>query len=118
MQFIRTGCSRCVLVIGSDVMSRIISPSDEKTYPLFGDGAGAVLLGAGREDQGLLSYSLGSEGDFGELLSIPGGGSREPLTPKVWTRAASTCEWTVERSSSGLCASSATSATTWCGMPN
>ncbi|MFW6169206.1 MAG: beta-ketoacyl-ACP synthase III [Planctomycetota bacterium] len=81
MQFVKTGCSRRALVVGSDVMSRIVDPADKKTYPLFGDGAGAVLLGAGDEAQGFLSYSLGSEGDFGELLSIPGGGSREPLTP-------------------------------------
>ena len=82
MQFVKTGCSHRVLVIGSDVMSRIINPADKKTYPLFGDGAGAVLLGAAKKDQGLLSYSLGSEGDFGELLSVPGGGSRQPLTPE------------------------------------
>lgn len=80
MQFIKTGCCRRVLVVGSDVMSRVINPSDKKTYPLFGDGAGALLLGAGREDAGLLAFSLGSEGDDGELLSIPAGGSREPLT--------------------------------------
>ena len=55
---------------------------DKKTYPLFGDGAGAVLLGAGRDDRGLVSYTLGSEGDDGELLSVPAGGSREPLTPE------------------------------------
>ncbi len=83
MQFIRTGCSRRVLVIGSDVMSRIINPSDRKTYPLFGDGAGAVLLGAAREDRGLLAYTLGSEGDDGALLSVPAGGSREPVTPEA-----------------------------------
>jgi 3-oxoacyl-[acyl-carrier-protein] synthase-3 len=80
MQFVRTGCSRRVLVIGSDVMSRIVNPEDKKTYPLFGDGAGAVLLGSARDDRGLLSYTLGSEGDAGELLSIPAGGSREPMT--------------------------------------
>jgi 3-oxoacyl-[acyl-carrier-protein] synthase-3 len=80
MQFVHSGCSRRVLVIGSDIMSRIINPDDKKTYPLFGDGAGAVLIGPGNEDQGLLSFSLGSEGDDGELLCLPGGGSREPLT--------------------------------------
>lgn len=80
MQAVKTRCSHRVLVIGSDIMSRIINPADKKTYPLFGDGAGAVLLGAGSEDQGFLSFSLGSEGDGGEFLSIPGGGSREPLT--------------------------------------
>lgn len=81
MQFVKTGCSRRVLVVGSDTMSRIINPADKKTYPLFGDGAGAVLVGAGDANQGLLSYSLGAEGDFGALLSVPGGGSRAPLTP-------------------------------------
>jgi 3-oxoacyl-[acyl-carrier-protein] synthase-3 len=80
MQFIKTGCCRRVLVIGGDIMSRIIDPEDKKTFPLFGDGAGAVLIGPSEGDQGFLSYSLGSEGDFGELLSLPGGGSREPLT--------------------------------------
>jgi len=80
MQFVKSGCYRRVLVIGSDVMSRVVNPSDKKTYPLFGDGAGAVLLGAGRDDSGFLAFTLGSEGDNGELLSIPAGGSREPLT--------------------------------------
>lgn len=80
MQFIKTGCCRRVLVIGSDVMSRIIDPKDKKTYPLFGDGAGAVLLGPGGADQGFITYSLGSEGDGGDLLRVPAGGSREPLT--------------------------------------
>jgi 3-oxoacyl-[acyl-carrier-protein] synthase III len=80
MQFIKTGCSRRVLVIGSDAMSRILNPADKKTYPLFGDGAGAVLLGAARDDRGLLAYTLGSEGDDGALLSVPAGGSREPVT--------------------------------------
>jgi len=80
MQFVKSGCNRRVLVIGSDVMSRIINPDDKRTYPLFGDGAGAVLLGPSDEGHGFLSYTLGSEGDMGCLLSIPGGGSREPLT--------------------------------------
>lgn len=80
MQFIKTGCSRRVLVIGSDIMSRIINPRDKRTYPLFGDGAGAVLLGPGSAEQGLIAYSLGSEGDYGDLLKVPAGGSREPLT--------------------------------------
>jgi 3-oxoacyl-[acyl-carrier-protein] synthase-3 len=80
MQFVKTGCSHRVLVVGSDIMSRIVDPGDKKTYPLFGDGAGAVLLGASKSEQGLIAYTLGSEGDAGELLSLPGGGSREPLT--------------------------------------
>ena len=80
MQFIQTGACQRVLVIGADMMSRTVNPEDEKTYPLFGDGAGAVLLGPGEGDTGLLSYSLGADGAGGELLQIPAGGTREPLT--------------------------------------
>ncbi len=80
MQYVRTGCSRCALVVGADLMSRAVNPADVRTYPLFGDGAGAVLLTAASEDCGLLSFTLGAEGDSGGLLCQPGGGSREPLT--------------------------------------
>lgn len=82
MQFVKTGNARRVLVVGTDVMTRTIDPADKKTFPLFGDGAGAVLLGAGNSDQGLIAYSLGSDGSGAGLLHIPGGGSREPLTPE------------------------------------
>ncbi len=81
-QFIKTGACRQVLVIGADTNTRIVNPADPKTYPLFGDGAGAVLLGGGKEDQGLLAYTLGSEGEGADLLAIPAGGSRAPLTPQ------------------------------------
>jgi 3-oxoacyl-[acyl-carrier-protein] synthase-3 len=81
MNFIKTGCSRRALIIGADMMSRAVNPADKHTYPLFGDGAGAVLLGAGGPDQGFLSYTLGSEGDADGLLRQPAGGSREPLCP-------------------------------------
>lgn len=80
MQYVKTGNARRVLVIGSDVMTRTVNPADKRTYPLFGDGAGAVLLGAGDIDQGLVAYTLGADGGSTELLHIPGGGSREPLT--------------------------------------
>jgi 3-oxoacyl-[acyl-carrier-protein] synthase III len=80
MQYVKSGCSRCVLVVGADLMSRAVNPADVRTYPLFGDGAGAVLLTAGDEDQGLLAFTLGAEGDQNGLLCQPGGGTREPLT--------------------------------------
>jgi 3-oxoacyl-[acyl-carrier-protein] synthase-3 len=80
MQYVKTGNAKRVLVVGSDVMTRTVNPADKKTYPLFGDGAGAVLLGTGDSDQGLLAYTLGADGSGVELLHIPGGGSREPLT--------------------------------------
>jgi 3-oxoacyl-[acyl-carrier-protein] synthase III len=80
MQYVKTGCSRCALVVGADLMSRSVNPADARTYPLFGDGGGAVLLTSGEEDQGLLSFTLGAEGDADGMLCQPGGGTREPLT--------------------------------------
>ncbi|MCH5374611.1 MAG: ketoacyl-ACP synthase III, partial [Planctomycetes bacterium] len=80
MQYVKTGCSRRALVVGADLMSRAVNPADSRTYPLFGDGGGAVLLTAGDEDQGLLSFTLGSEGDAEGVLRQPAGGTREPLT--------------------------------------
>lgn len=79
-QFIRTGVMKRVLVVGADLMSRTVHPEDRKTFPLFGDGAGAALLGSASDDHGLLSFALGADGSGADLLCIPGGGSREPLT--------------------------------------
>lgn len=81
-QFIRSGMCRRVLVVGAEVMTRAIDPTDVKTFPLFGDGAAAVLVGAGDPSQGLLTYNLGSDGSGAALLNAPAGGSREPLTPQ------------------------------------
>ena len=84
-QFVRTGVYRRVLVVGAEVMSRTVDPTDLKTVPLFGDGAGAVIVGAGEASQGLLSFNLGSDGSGECLLKIPGGGSREPITGETLT---------------------------------
>jgi 3-oxoacyl-[acyl-carrier-protein] synthase-3 len=79
-QFVKTGCSKRALIVGADIMSQTVNPADKKTFPLFGDGAGAVLLGPGDSEQGLVSYTLGSDGEGADLLCIPAGGSREPIT--------------------------------------
>jgi 3-oxoacyl-[acyl-carrier-protein] synthase III len=80
-QFVATGNSRCALVIGGDCNSRVINPGDQKSFPLFGDGAGAVVLAPGEKDQGLVAYQLGSDGSGGDLLSRPACGSRIPPSP-------------------------------------
>jgi 3-oxoacyl-[acyl-carrier-protein] synthase III len=77
-QFVGNGNSQCALVVGGDCNSRVINPGDQKSFPLFGDGAGAVLLGPGEPDQGLVAYQLGSDGSGGDLLSRPACGSRIP----------------------------------------
>jgi 3-oxoacyl-[acyl-carrier-protein] synthase-3 len=82
-QFIKTGVMKRVLVVGADLMSRTVHPDDRKTFPLFGDGAGAALLGSAGDDHGLLSFTLGADGGGAELLCVPGGGSREPLTSET-----------------------------------
>jgi 3-oxoacyl-[acyl-carrier-protein] synthase III len=82
MQYIATGCSDMALVIGADVNSRVMDPRDKKTYPLFGDGAGAVLLKKGSPEQGMLAYTLGADGSGMELLYRPMGGSRIPFGPE------------------------------------
>jgi 3-oxoacyl-[acyl-carrier-protein] synthase-3 len=81
--YVASGASSMALIIGGDCNSRILNPTDIKTYPLFGDGAGAVVLARGRPDQGLLSFSLGSDGGGGDLLSRPACGSRLPPTAEL-----------------------------------
>jgi 3-oxoacyl-[acyl-carrier-protein] synthase-3 len=75
--------SDLALVIGAECMSRFLDPTDVKTYPLFGDGAGAVLVTRGSPEQGLVSYTLGADGSGGSLLTRKGCGSRLPPSPEV-----------------------------------
>jgi 3-oxoacyl-[acyl-carrier-protein] synthase-3 len=84
--YVASGASDLALIIGGDANSRIVNPNDIKTYPLFGDGAGAVLLTRGRKDQGILAYSLGADGSGGDLLSRPACGSRLPPSAELLDR--------------------------------
>jgi 3-oxoacyl-[acyl-carrier-protein] synthase-3 len=81
--YVCSGASDLALVVGGDANSRILNPHDIKTYPLFGDGAGAVLLARGRPDQGLICYSMGADGSGGDLLSRPACGSRLPPSAEL-----------------------------------
>lgn len=75
---IAAGVARRVLVIGADVFTSLIDPDDRTTVPIFGDGAGAVVLRAGDADEpgALGPFDLHSEGDLAELLWVEAGGSR------------------------------------------
>ncbi|MCD1257866.1 ketoacyl-ACP synthase III [Paenibacillus athensensis] len=78
--FIATGIYKYALVIGADALSTITDYTDRNTCVLFGDGAGAVVIGAVPEGRGFKSFELGADGAGGELLKISGGGSRNPAT--------------------------------------
>ncbi|MBM7854399.1 3-oxoacyl-[acyl-carrier-protein] synthase-3 [Desulfohalotomaculum tongense] len=78
-QFVRTGSARYVLVIGSEVLSRILNWEDRTTCVLFGDGAGAVVMGPVPGEGGVLASYLASEGSGAHLLTLPCSGSRVPF---------------------------------------
>jgi len=82
-QFIQTGALRRVLVIGADTLSRVTDWTDRSTCVLFGDGAGAVLLGPGEPGEGLLSFAMSNNGAAADLLTLPAGGSRLRVTPEA-----------------------------------
>jgi len=71
------------LVIGAETLSRITDWTDRETCVLFGDGAGAVLLQAKDLDGGVLASVLGSDGSGAELLAVPAGGSRMPVSEQT-----------------------------------
>jgi 3-oxoacyl-[acyl-carrier-protein] synthase-3 len=71
-KFIRSGSARNVLVVGAETMSRVVDWADRGTCVLFGDGAGAVVLGAS-DTPGILSTHLHSDGIYENLLTIPYG---------------------------------------------
>ncbi|MHB8894307.1 MAG: beta-ketoacyl-ACP synthase III [Candidatus Geothermincolia bacterium] len=68
------------LVIGVDVLSRITDWGDRNTCVLFGDGAGAVVVGRAAPGSGILAFHLGADGGGADLLKVPGGGSRTPAS--------------------------------------
>lgn len=78
--FIKTGMYNNALIIGADCLSRITDYTDRNTCVLFGDGAGAVVIGEVPEGRGFLSFDLGAEGSGGHLLNLAAGGSREPAS--------------------------------------
>ncbi|MFJ3699326.1 beta-ketoacyl-ACP synthase III [Streptomyces sp. NPDC090052] len=77
---IHAGTAGTVLVIGAEKMSAVIDPADRSTAPIFGDGAGAVVLTTGRADEpgALGPAAWGSDGEHADAIHIPDGGSRRP----------------------------------------
>ena len=82
-QFIKAGVYKKVLVIGAETLSKILDWTDRNTCVLFGDGAGAVVLGETKPGCGILGMHLGADGSGGDLLKLPAGGSRMPASAET-----------------------------------
>jgi 3-oxoacyl-[acyl-carrier-protein] synthase III len=82
-KFIKSGAAHHVLVIGAEVLSRVVDWTDRNTCCLFGDGAGAVVVSAQEDPGGILSTHIYSDGSHWELLHQPGAGGRNPATQQL-----------------------------------
>ncbi len=80
---IRAGLYRRVLLIGAEALSRVTDWTDRQTCVLFGDGAGAVLLEPGEDDEGVLGIALYGDAEKSLLLHMPGGGARSPASTET-----------------------------------
>ena len=79
---IRAGVYKRIMLIGAETLTKIVNRNDRSTAVLFGDGAGAVILESAKNDS-FLASELGSDGSRPEVLRVPAGGSRTPLTPAL-----------------------------------
>ena len=79
-QFVRTGQMKTVLVVAVDCLSKFVDWTDRSVCPLFGDGAGAVIVSEVKEGYGVLTIDLSSDGRYGDILKVQAGGSRQPMT--------------------------------------
>lgn len=80
---VESGAYHRVLAIGADILSKITDWTDRSTCVLFGDGAGAAVIGPVSENRGLLGADLGATGAQGHLLTLPAGGSRKPVSEET-----------------------------------
>jgi len=78
-KFIKSGTTKCALVVGAETLSRIIDWEDRGTCILFGDGAGAVILQAS-DEQGIMSTHLHADGKYKDLLAVNAGVSKNKRT--------------------------------------
>jgi len=85
-QCIKTGLYKKILVIGAEIFSKTLDWTDRNTCILFGDGAGAVVLGEVPAGYGILGTELGSDGSGSDSLKVPAGGTRIPATHETVTQ--------------------------------
>jgi len=78
--FIKSGMHKKILVVGTEVLSKITDWDDRATCVIFGDGAGAVIVGPTDQDRGIISAHINSDGRMWDFIHIPGGGSKNPAS--------------------------------------
>src|SRR5256884_3988878 len=83
---IRCGQSKYSLVIGAEILTRYVDYTDRSTCVLFGDGAGAAVLGAVESDRGILAAKIRSDGRYEEQLYAPGGGTKGGFSAETIAR--------------------------------
>ena len=83
---IKSGQSKYALVIGAEILTRYVDYTDRSTCVLFGDGAGAAVLGAVESDRGILSAKIRSDGRYEDQLYAPGGGTKGGFTAETIAR--------------------------------
>ncbi|HWP34080.1 MAG TPA: beta-ketoacyl-ACP synthase III [Thermodesulfobacteriota bacterium] len=83
---LRAGLYRNALVVGAETLSKVVDFTDRNTCVIFGDGAGATVLVPMAGERGVLSSHLHADGRYGDLVQIPGGGSRIPASVESVSR--------------------------------
>src|SRR2546428_10563036 len=79
-QMIASGLARTALVVGAETLSRLVDWEDRTTCVLIGDGAGAAVLGTSDSGRGICAGMGGADGSAGDVLQVPAGGPRLPIT--------------------------------------
>jgi len=78
--YVRSGRYKKILAVGVDVLTKFLDWTDRGTCILFGDGAGAAVLEPSENSSGIIDVNIGSDGTLGDMLYLPGGGSRMPAS--------------------------------------
>ncbi len=80
---VKAGMYNKILIVGAEILSRLVNWKDRSTCILFGDGAGAAVIGEVEKGYGLLASDLGADGSLGKILNIPASGVAEPVTHRA-----------------------------------
>ncbi len=80
---IKSGLAKCILILGGDTLSKITDWTDRGSCVLFGDGVGASIMAQSSDESGIISLTIGGDGNMEKLLVQPAGGSRMPATKET-----------------------------------